>query len=108
MRICAFTFSVDEMLMLCNIERTNFKKLFLKVSHVLHCAFLDNIDTEVVLYPDLSGLFGKFEMINSAKQAGTFIADVLLPTLPLHFYIQRLEFNRFSKGGMKTRKDGAS
>lgn len=103
MRISFFAFSINQMLVLANIEGSDLEQLLLKISHVLHCAFLHHVYSKVILDPYLTSLFGDLEMIDSTKQASALITDVLLASLSLHLHIEGLKLHWLSKSCMEPR-----
>lgn len=83
--------------MLGDVVRTNFQKLIFEVFHVLHCAFIKNIDAEVILDKNLFVFLIDLIMIYSAKQSNTLVTDMLLATHPFKFNINRLKLHWLSE-----------
>ncbi len=102
-RIGLLTFSINQVLVLANIERSYLEQLLLKIPHVLHGAFLHHVYSKVILDPYLTSLFGDLEMIDSSKQASALITNVLLSSLSLHLHIEGLEFHRLSESRVEPR-----
>lgn len=96
-----FNLSINEIFMFADIIGANLEHLFLKIFHVLHGAFIEDVNAKVILDINLSLFLNDFDVVNSSHKFNALLADMVDITNAFKFNIHGLKFNWLSKGGIK-------
>ena len=93
--------------MLPDVVGANLKYFILDIFHVLHCAFIEYVDPEIILDVYFASCLVDFNMINATHKLDSFLTDMLGIADPLDLHIHWLKLNWLSKCRMEARHYGA-